>query len=51
MHKKKTIILSVTNDLVGDQRVHKVATTLLNNNFNIILVGRKLNNSAEIKRD
>jgi len=51
MLKKKTIILSVTNDLVGDQRVHKVATTLLNNNFNIILVGRKLKNSAEIKRD
>ena len=51
MQKKKTVILSVTNDLVGDQRVHKVATTLLNNSFNVILVGRKLKNSSEIKRD
>jgi len=51
MQKKKTVILSVTNDLVGDQRVHKVATTLLNNSFNVILIGRKLKNSSEIKRE
>ncbi len=50
MQKNKTVILSVTNDLVGDQRVHKLATTLLNNNFTVILVGRKLKNSLEINR-
>jgi len=51
LQKNKTVILSVTNDLVGDQRVHKVATTLLDNSFNVILIGRKFKNSSEITRD
>src|SRR5687768_9535502 len=42
---KKTVILSVTSDLVTDQRVHKVAQTLSNNNYRVLLVGRKLANS------
>ncbi len=50
MQKQKTVILSVTNDLVSDQRVHKVASTLLNNNFKVILVGRKLRNSKNITK-
>ena len=45
---KKRIIISVTNDLVSDQRVHKVATTLQNNGFSVLLVGRKLKNSLPI---
>jgi glycosyltransferase involved in cell wall biosynthesis len=39
-HKK--IIVSVTSDLVSDNRVHKVCTTLHNLGFEILLVGRKL---------
>ncbi len=45
------IIVSVTNDLTTDQRVAKVCTTLFNNGFNIVLVGRKLKNSVPIQRE
>ncbi|MGY5355482.1 glycosyltransferase [Wenyingzhuangia sp. IMCC45467] len=47
----KTIVVSVTNDLVIDQRVHKVCTTLQEMGFGIHLVGRKLKNSLPIKRN
>ncbi|ANW94789.1 hypothetical protein AXE80_00105 [Wenyingzhuangia fucanilytica] len=47
----KTIVVSVTNDLVIDQRVHKVCTTLKEMGFNIHLIGRKLKNSLPIHRD
>ncbi|MBN2892463.1 MAG: glycosyltransferase [Bacteroidales bacterium] len=46
----KRIIISVTNDLVSDNRVHKVATSLQNSGFEVFLVGRKLKNSPEISR-
>lgn len=39
---KKRIIVSVTNDLVSDNRVHKVCTSLTNMGFNVLLVGRSL---------
>ncbi len=45
------IIVSVTNDLVTDQRVHKVCTTLVNMKYEVILIGRKLPNSLPINRD
>jgi len=47
----KRIVVSVTNDLTTDQRVHKVCTTLFNNGFDILLIGRKLKNSQPIVRD
>lgn len=40
MTKSKRIIVSVTNDLYTDQRVHKVCTFLLNQGYNVLLVGR-----------
>ena len=45
-HKK--IIVSVTSDLVSDNRVHKVCTTLHNMGFEVLLVGRKLSASLPV---
>ena len=47
----KRIILSVTNDLVTDQRVHRIATTLMNNGAQVTLVGRLLPQSHPVQRD
>lgn len=47
----KRIIVSVTNDLTTDQRVHKICTTLLENDFEVYLIGRKLNNSISLTRN
>jgi len=47
----KRIIVSVTNDLVTDQRVNKVCTTLMKQNFNVLLIGRKFSYSIPVKRD
>ncbi len=44
------IILSVTNDLATDQRVHRVATTLAKNGAKVTLVGRLLKNSLPLNR-
>ena len=41
MLAQKRIILSVTNDLVSDQRVHKMATSLTKFGYEVKLVGRK----------
>ena len=47
----KKIIVTVTNDLSTDQRVDKVCTTLLNDGYRVLLIGRKLKNSIPISRD
>ena len=39
---KKRIIVSVTSDLVSDNRVHKTCTTLIEMGFDVLLIGRKL---------
>jgi len=44
------IIVSVTNDLVTDQRVRKVCATLESEGFEILLIGRKLPQSLPIQR-
>ena len=46
---KKRIIVSVTNDLVSDNRVHKICTTLTTMGFRILLIGRKLPVSLHLK--
>jgi len=44
------VTVSVTNDLVADQRVHKVCTTLMQNGYEVKLVGRKLPQSKPVER-
>jgi len=46
---KRKLILAVTNDLATDNRVHKVATTLLKMGFEVTLVGRLLPYSTELQ--
>ncbi len=35
------VVLAVTNDIVTDNRLHKIATTLLNSGYKITIAGRK----------
>jgi len=46
----KRVIVSVTNDISTDQRVAKVCATLMQNNFEILVIGRKLKSSIPLKR-
>jgi glycosyltransferase involved in cell wall biosynthesis len=44
------ITVSVTNDLATDQRVHKVCTALMQNGYDVKLLGRRLRTSPPLNR-
>ena len=46
----KSVIVSVTNDLVTDNRVNRTCSVLKSLGFRVVLVGRKLKQSSEISR-
>jgi len=46
---KNKILVSVTTDLVTDQRVHKVCSSLHNDGYDILVVGRALKNSLPLQ--
>ncbi len=46
----KRIVVSVINDLTTDQRVHKICTTLSENGFSVLVIGRKYPTSIPLKR-
>ncbi len=48
--KKRKVILSVTNDLTIDNRLHKVCTTLHNAGFDVLLVGRNRKSSVKLEK-
>lgn len=45
---KQKIIISVSSDLATDQRVQKVAKSCYENDYDVLLIGRKLKNSSDI---
>ncbi|MDA9783030.1 glycosyltransferase [Vicingaceae bacterium] len=47
MSHKKKIVVSVSSDLSTDQRVQKVCNTLATNNFEVLVLGRKLPQSPK----
>ncbi len=46
----KRIISTVTNDLVGDQRIHKAAMSLKKAGWDPVLVGRRMRDSETVDR-
>ena len=45
----KRIYFTVTNDLTYDQRMNRICTSLAENGFDVVLVGRKLGTSLPLK--
>ena len=49
--KKKKIFVAVTNDISTDYRVHKICNFLVSKNYEIVVYGRLLPNTFQVKRD
>jgi len=49
MTNRPKAIVAVTNDLTTDQRAHKICTTLLSLNYNVLLVGRLKKDSLPLQ--
>lgn len=47
----KQVIVSVSNDIATDQRIHKVCTTLTALNFKVLVIGRNLKNSSPLNKN
>ena len=47
----KRIFFTVTNDLTYDQRMHRICTTLVENGYEVTLVGRKLTSSLPLTEE
>ncbi|MEI9909199.1 MAG: glycosyltransferase [Bacteroidota bacterium] len=47
----KKIFFTVTNDLTYDQRMNRICTSLAENGYTVILVGRKLSTSLPLKEE
>ncbi|MEP6465042.1 MAG: glycosyltransferase [Parafilimonas sp.] len=47
----KKIIFTVTNDLSYDQRMQRICTSLANAGYSVLLIGRKLKDSIELKEE
>lgn len=47
----KKIYFTVTNDLVYDQRMKRICTSLAENGFDVVLVGRTLRHSPALKKE
>ncbi|HEV7783351.1 MAG TPA: hypothetical protein VGO58_18880 [Chitinophagaceae bacterium] len=45
----KTIYFTVTNDLSYDQRMQRICTSLAENGYRVVLVGRKLTSSLPLE--
>lgn len=50
MSAKNRVIVSVTNDLYTDQRVHKMCTFIQSQGYEVLLVGRLLKDSKPLDR-
>ena len=48
---KKRIFVAVTNDVSTDYRVHKICNYLIENNYEVIVYGRVLPDTIQVKRD
>ena len=47
----KKVVFTVTNDLSYDQRMNKICTSLAQNNFEVLLVGRERKSSIPLKKE
>ena len=47
----KRIYFTVTNDLVYDQRMNRICSSLAKHDFDVVLVGRRLKHSLPVKKE